>query len=341
MDRVTPMSSIMGQSSEGFSKVIPGKQFNFPADHLAHDQFRQEWWYLTANLTNEQGEPLGLQWTQFRIALSPNAPSKTGSSWATNQLYMAHSGLTTSEQHWANERWSRGQPQLAGVTPSPLNIKLEDWIWQSQGDNLFPAQLNVQTAEYHYSLQLDSTAPFQLQGEKGYSIKSKDGSVASYYYSQPFIQVSGEITLHGKRQKVSGQAWLDREWSSQFLNKHQQGWDWFAIHLDDGSALMLFQLRTSETAGGHFYSARRMFSDGTGVQIPNEEIQLSATKWQQMDSVTRPIAWQVKIASQQIDIELSALNPNAVMSLSVNYWEGPISVKGSHQGVGYMELTGY
>jgi predicted secreted hydrolase len=29
------------------------------------------------------------------------------------------------------------------------------------------------------------------------------------------------------------------------------------------------------------------------------------------------------------------------MATSVPYWEGPISFKGSHEGVGYLELTGY
>jgi predicted secreted hydrolase len=29
------------------------------------------------------------------------------------------------------------------------------------------------------------------------------------------------------------------------------------------------------------------------------------------------------------------------MGTRVPYWEGPISFRGSHSGVGYLELTGY
>ncbi len=37
--------------------------------------------------------------------------------------------------------------------------------------------------------------------------------------------------------------WLDREWGSGSLGGDQQGWDWYALQLDDGSALMFYALR--------------------------------------------------------------------------------------------------
>jgi predicted secreted hydrolase len=29
------------------------------------------------------------------------------------------------------------------------------------------------------------------------------------------------------------------------------------------------------------------------------------------------------------------------MPLSIPYWEGPVTISGSHAGVGYLEMTGY
>jgi len=58
----------LGDSSDGFAKVTPGKVFSFPADHGPHPDFRIEWWYVTANLTDAEGAPCGLQWTLFRQA---------------------------------------------------------------------------------------------------------------------------------------------------------------------------------------------------------------------------------------------------------------------------------
>ena len=38
----------------------------FPRDHNAHKEFKIEWWYITANLKNENGDSFGIQWTLFR-----------------------------------------------------------------------------------------------------------------------------------------------------------------------------------------------------------------------------------------------------------------------------------
>jgi predicted secreted hydrolase len=367
------MANVVGKNSNNqddiaFTPVVPGYRFEFPRDHLAHNHFRQEWWYLTANLTTETGEQLGAQWTQFRVALKPPAPQKTTlqttvpqvtdamskseSTWVTQQLYLAHSALTSSNAHLAHEKWSRRHSEFAEVKLDPYQIRLDNWHWQSETNALFPATLTVGNPDFSYQLQLNSQAPLQYQGANGYSLKSRDGQVASYYYSQPFIEISGEINRNGKVEQVTGQGWLDREWSSQFLTKTQQGWDWFALRLNDGSTLMLFQLRDQSPAESAknapisaFYSARRMFTDGTGRNInstdnPND-IQMTPLKWQHTVNGDYPVSWQVKIPSENIDLTITPLNPNSAMPLSTPYWEGPVQLSGSHTGTGYMELTGY
>ncbi|WP_394201328.1 lipocalin-like domain-containing protein [Shewanella waksmanii] len=339
------MGNLMGVTQSGYAEVLPTTRLNFPADHQSHDDFRLEWWYLTANLTTENGRDIGVQWTQFRIALAPpleTMPSAqknplTQSTWNTRQLFMAHSALTSQDTHSASERWSRAHPKLANVTPSPFSVTLDNWRWQSSSQELFPAQLSVSDKQFNYQLNLTTQSPYQLQGEQGYSIKDPTGEVASHYYSQPFIDVTGWVEVQGKNLAVSGQAWLDREWSSQFLKNNQQGWDWFALRLDDGSALMMFQLRGEP----NFYTARRMFKDGSGRSIANDAIKMQPTAWQTIDNRRYPVQWQVSIAQEQIDLNITPLNPNALQPLSVNYWEGPINATGSHQAKGYMELTGY
>jgi predicted secreted hydrolase len=39
---------------------------------------------------------------------------------------------------------------------------------------------------------------------------------------------------------------MDREFGSSFIEDGQVGWDWFAIQLDDGRDLMLYQLRRND-----------------------------------------------------------------------------------------------
>ncbi|EAQ55572.1 MULTISPECIES: lipocalin-like domain-containing protein [Vibrio] len=326
-----------------FSPVVKGIEITFPADHQAHPNFRHEWWYLTANLIDEDGNALGVQWTQFRFAAAPlesgNSTKKT--TWQSQQIYMAHSAVTTKDKHYADEKWSRDQAELAGVSTSPFRVYLDDWQWNSSSDDLFPATLDANSDQFGYSLKLTSNAPYQKQGVQGYSTKSSDGKVASYYYSQPFINVSGEVTIDGVTHLVSGKGWIDREWSSQFLLDSQQGWDWFALRLSDETSLVVFQLRNSTTGKASYSHARLMKQNGSGIAIKQQDIRLTAIKQTEIDGRDYPTEWQVSIPTQQIELTVSALNPEAKMPLSVPYWEGPIVIEGTHSGTGYMELTGY
>lgn len=334
------MGRWLGESEASYSQVVPGVDIEFPKDHKAHADFRHEWWYLTANLRDEQGRPLGIQWTQFRVAIDPNT-QEAKSPWQSQQMYMAHSAITTQEIHYADEKWSRAHPKLAGVETSPFRVFLDDWQWLSQSEDMFPATLNAKSETFSYSLTLDSSAPYQKQGQEGYSEKSNDGRVASYYYSQPFIQVSGEVQIDGETRKVTGKGWIDREWSSQFLLDSQQGWDWFALRLSDETSIVLFQLRDAKTGKASYSHGRIMQDTGLGVTLDAEQINLTPIEQTDIDSGSYPTQWQISVPKYDINIEVSAVNPNAKMPLTVPYWEGPVLIKGSHKGEGYMELTGY
>src|SRR5437879_13868961 len=64
----------LGESADGFAAVVPGRTFAFPADHGPHPEFRIEWWYVTANLTDISGTAYGAQWTLFRQAIAAGGP---------------------------------------------------------------------------------------------------------------------------------------------------------------------------------------------------------------------------------------------------------------------------
>ncbi len=102
-----------------------------------------------------------------------------------------------------------------------------------RGDTIAPLELNASGADFSYTLRLDADRALVLQGDAGYSRKSERGQ-ASYYYSQPYFRAAGSIIIDDKPVEVTGQAWMDREWSSQPLASDQTGWDWFSLHLELG-----------------------------------------------------------------------------------------------------------
>ena len=83
-----------------------------------------------------------------------------------------------------------------------------------------------------------------LQGENGLSRKS--AVTASYYYSMPRLSTTGTVRVDNDDYHVNGYSWLDHEFSTSALASDQVGWDWFALHLDDGKDIMLYTIRRDD-----------------------------------------------------------------------------------------------
>ncbi|SFH21314.1 Predicted secreted hydrolase [Palleronia marisminoris] len=322
----------LGTASRGFAEPAPDPTFRFPADHGPHPNFRIEWWYVTANLTGPDGTDYGIQWTLFRSALAP----RDGSGWSTPQAWLGHAALTTPDTHRATERLGRGGIGQAGVTVDPFEAWIDDW--QMAGPSLTDVRLTAAGEDFAYDLSLRTDMPFVPQGVGGYSVKSAEGQ-ASYYYSQPFYAVEGTLILPTGEIPVTGRAWLDREWSSSPLAETQTGWDWFSLHLSTGEKLMGFRLRDRD--GPPFTSATWILPDGT--PSPYEDGALTAEPLETSRVADRdvPTRWRLRLPARGLDVEVAAVNPNAWMDLLYAYWEGPVRVSGSHDGMGYLEMTGY
>ena len=326
----------LGNSTEDFSTVAP-RALVFPQDHGPHDDFRIEWWYLTATLTGPDGTDYGAQWTLFRSALAPG----DGAGWASPQLWMGHAAVTTPDSHHVAERLGRGGIGQAGVTASPFDAWIDDWQMRSTArpdqDGLSQLAVTAKGPDFSYDLDLKAEGPIVLQGNAGYSVKSAAGQ-ASLYYSQPFYRVSGQITVNGSNIPVTGQAWLDREWSSQPLAADQTGWDWFSLQFDDGARMMGFRLRDS---GAGYTSATWIAADGTPTPMPAGALRVTPLETAGVAGRDIPVRWRVELPTKGLDVTVAALNSQAWMQTSIPYWEGPIRITGTHSGRGYLEMTGY
>ncbi|MCZ7865418.1 iron ABC transporter permease [Agrobacterium salinitolerans] len=327
----------LGSTAEGFSVPQKGVPLVFPQDHGPHPDFRIEWWYVTANLQTLDGEQLGAQWTLFRSALQPGERA----GWADPQIWLGHAALTTTRRHYFAERLARGGVGQAGVETDPFNAWIDNWAMKTAAtglaDPLDKIDLSASGKGFHYLLQLQASGPLVLQGDRGFSVKSTAGQ-ASYYYSQPFYDVSGNVELDGRILQVTGKAWLDREWSSQPLASNQTGWDWFSLHFASGEKMMAFRLRDNE---GGYTSANWISADGKSSPIDPEEIEILPLQTATVNGKTVPVKWNLKMPSRGLDIKTTALNEQAWMATSTPYWEGPIEFTGTTSGRGYLEMTGY
>ena len=321
----------LGTDVDGFSSPRRPAQFDFPTDHGPHYDYRIEWWYLTANLEGLDGTPYGLQWTLFRSALS----SDGGNGWSSPQLWMGHAAVTTPDAHFVTERLARGGIGQAGVQADPFEAWIDDW--QLVGPDFATLAMTASGPEFAYDMVLKSDGPFVFHGDEGYSVKSAEGQ-ASFYYSQPFYAIEGTLILPTGSIEVAGDAWLDREWSSQPLSDNQTGWDWFSLSLEDGK-LMGFRLR--QTDGSYYTSATWIDPNGSATSYSNGAFEADPVAVSDVGGRDVPTTWNVRLPDRGVDVEVTAINPQAWMDTSVPYWEGPIIVRGSHTGRGYLEMTGY
>ncbi|WP_299015313.1 lipocalin-like domain-containing protein [uncultured Photobacterium sp.] len=329
-------AEILRQDESGqFAAVVPDKKWQFPKDHLSHPEFRTEWWYLTANLESEEGETFGVQWTLFRFANSTGQ----GTGWNSPQTYMAHIVVTSKEKNWQAERFARGGIGQAGVASNPYRAWLDNWSWSSFGDSPFPGRLQFADGDMTADLKIRNQGELVFQGDNGFSQKHPTQDIASYYFSAPFLKIDGFLQLDGKTFRVKGDGWYDREWSSEGLSDKQQGWDWFSVHLDDGRALMVYQIREKDAKPYYFGSLS--WSDGKTIQLQPEDIRLTPVSYTTIEGKDTPLSWRVDIPSHQIQLDVDAVRKEQWLPFVFSYWEGPIKVSGSHSGQGFMELTGY
>ncbi len=341
------LGEVLGDASAtGFDRADRVRAFEFPADHGPHPRFRSEWWYFTGNLQTADGRRFGYQWTLFRFALAPQPPQRA-SHWATNQVYMAHFTVTDAQAqrfHWF-EKIERGALGLAGASAEPFRLWIDDWKLDSEGVNW---KLHAQGDDgSRLDLSMTPIKPIVLQGEAGLSRKSDTPGNASYYYSIPRLRSQGELTIGGERYAVHGVSWMDREWSTSALGPQQSGWDWFALHLDDGYDLMFYRLRRNDGTIDQHSNGTLIDAKGNAVHLDHGDVQAEVrSNWRSADGIIYPARWRIRIPEAKLDLEVQPLVADQELHGSVRYWEGAADVQGVHlgqdvQGRGYVELAGY
>ncbi len=255
-----------------YPPVVPGRTLHFPGDHGAHPDFRTEWWYVTGWLQTADGTPLGFQVTFFRSR--PPLDQTNPSRFAPKELLFAHAAVSDPVlgKLQDGQRAARAGFGLAEAASNDTNVHIGPWSLQRDSGGAYHTV--VQAREFTLELTLAPTQPLLLQGERGYSRKGPLAAQASYYYSQPQLRVSGTLARDGKGKAVKGTAWLDHEWSSAMLDEQAVGWDWIGINLDDGGALMAFQIR--DKAGGKFWAGGTLRRpDGSVATLPASAVGFS------------------------------------------------------------------
>ena len=347
----------------GFADALPGERFAFPRDHGAHPDFRTEWWYVTGWLRTADGEDLGFQVTFFRSRLGTD--ERNPSRFAAKQMLFAHAALADPKVGHLlhDQRIARSGFGIAEASTTDAAVVLEGWRFDRVAGAADALHFTTRIDSERFALDLDlmAAAPPIEQGsdpsQPGFSQKGPVTRDASRYYSVPQLTVSGTVARgRGSQRKdvdVTGTAWLDREWSSAYLDPQASGWDWVGLNLDDGGALMAFRMR--DRAGAKLWAggSRRM-PDGRIERYGPADVDFTTLRsWKSPASrATWPVVQTITISKPTspltivVDPMMDDQELDSRGSTGTIYWEGAVRVRahdatGPAIGKGYLEMTGY
>jgi predicted secreted hydrolase len=328
-----------------YPPVLAGKKLQFPIDHGAHWLYRTEWWYLTAWLDSADG-PMGLQLTFFRTRTrhNPDNPSR----FAPKQIMFGHAAIASPKQPRLlhHELAARVMPDMMADTDTALKMRDQPGFWSLIRESNDQYEAVVNADQFSYAITLKPNGSPVLQGDQGFSRKGKLAHQASYYYSRPQCDVSGELRIGQQpAQAITGTGWLDHEWSSQLLDPTATGWDWVGLNLSNGDALMAFRIR--DRTGRALFAHARWIRNGVAVAA-EQPIWRVERVWQSPRTGARyPVEMSIQIGAVNVALAplLDDQEIDASRSTQTVYWEGAVraidSSTGKPIGRGYLELTGY
>ncbi|HEY0766956.1 MAG TPA: lipocalin-like domain-containing protein, partial [Steroidobacteraceae bacterium] len=305
---------LSGAAPADFAQALAPTTFAFPRDHGPHPQFRQEWWYVTGNLDAASGERLGFELTFFRFALQPEAAvapaAPRSSAWRTRQIYLAHFAITdvAAGRFRFAQKLSREALGLAGAQAAPLRVWIDDWSLEAASAGAAAQERwSLRAAQPGYELELTLqglTAPV-LNGDAGLSRKSGEPGAATYYYSIPRLAVHGRLIRDGHPLEVHGLAWVDREWGSGGLGARQVGWDWFALQLNDGTALMFYALRDQDNRRDQHSAGTWVEASGRSRPLSSEEVTIEvADHWSNAQGTRYPSSWRIRVPALALQVSV-------------------------------------
>ena len=322
----------------------------FPRDLGSHPEYAVEWWYITgyANLQASNERLVGFQITFFRIRVPGTQDQR--SRWAAKQVFMAHAAVTDL----ANTRLLHDQRVMRAVEMphAPASAREDDtgvrcgnW-WLKRQQEVYASQ--IEASDFALDLRFTPSQSRLLQGQAGWSRKGPQAHEASYYYSEPQLQVQGRVRLQGRWWQVAStqaRAWLDHEWSQHLLPDDAVGWDWIGFNLFDGSALTAFRLR--DRKGNNLWAGGSWRRGAQTQNFAADAVRMTPLRfWQSpLTGARYPVAWSVHTPAGHFNVQ-ALLDQQELGGVQAGlvYWEGLSELRddqGRTIGRGYLEMTGY
>ena len=121
--------------------------------------------------------------------------------------------------------------------------------------------------------------------------------------------------------------------------RDQKGWDWFSLHLSSGEKMMVFRLRDGTSRD--FCAGTWIGADGAPQALDRNDITLVPLSETHLAGRVLPVSWKLMVKSRGYRRRNGAGERRQLDGDEFPLLGRPISFRGSHEGKGYLEMTGY
>ena len=304
------------------------KKYKIPYREANHGDFNEEWlphnkvsgwWYITGYLHDEAERLYSYQYTLLRARIF---------GITATVLQLAFTDFSTGE-HFFKQRFSLHEKHFFPNADRIIFPPLAD-LQKSAED----VTLNTDTEEVALDLNLGFGKGAFWHGDKGVLVMGEphDPVQRTVYYSYPNMPTTGEITLSGKKLKVTGKSWLDRQWGPYRLIDPATHWEWFSLRFFDDEEVMLFAYPQHP-----YYDGTYIDKEGNRKLVRDYEY--TPKEYVEIDGFSFTKGWDLKMPG--IKEENYAIRPLMDGQMNLAYFEllaEIINPRGEMVGYCFVEL---
>ncbi len=315
-----------------------------PDDDASH-QSPIEWWYYNGHLQSDDGDKYSFHFVIFQTQRADEHETfEIGQAGITDVASANHHVI--SSQGFA----ALGSEENA-KTEILLRLNLGNFGLDIESDGSH--QFEARDLQSGTGIKLRTRAPESTMLHEG--VGWMDWPFGwTYYYTYPRMTAEGTLTIDNREIEVSGEVWFDHQWGDFFVVGKPAGWQWFALHLDDGRSLMIAEVRGAD--------GEVVATDGTLIEPGSPQKVLDAeSDGLQLDVLEHwtsphtdgeyPSSWRLRVESVGIDVQLAPTIADQEIpampygNQAAAYWEGRVDVfdtaTGRNIGTAFAELSGY
>lgn len=148
---------------------------------------------------------------------------------------------------WYNSYATRFDPDTYAWSPTGLDITAPGLRWTGNARRMSVSltvpwgSLDVVLEPRGPALNYSGTGVFTLFG------------YTNYEYAFPDMRTTGILTIEGRRQRITGRSWLDRQWGPND-NGPGRRWTWMNFNMPNGDAVALWDAVDDNTGETHTWA---------------------------------------------------------------------------------------